>query len=34
MGNCAGVFTNCCGEDTSAIKKVDKEVMKRAMLAN
>jgi hypothetical protein len=34
MGNCTGVFSNCCGEDSHAIKRVDNEGMKKAIQAN
>ena len=34
MGNCTGVFGACVGEDPQAIKKVDKDNMKRALAAN
>ena len=36
MGNCTGVFGACVGEnsDPQVIKRVDKDVMKKAMAAN
>lgn len=34
MGNCTGVFGTCVGEDQNAVKKVDKENMKKALAAN
>ena len=34
MGNCTGVFGACVGEDNQAIKKVDKDNMKKALAAN
>lgn len=34
MGNCTGVFGSCVGEDQNAIKKVDKDNMKKALAAN
>ena len=34
MGNCTGVFSSCVGEDPKAIKKIDKDNMKKALAAN
>ena len=34
MGNCNGVFSACVGEDNTAIKKIDKDNLKRALQAN
>ena len=34
MGNCTGVFASCVGEDQSAIKKVDKDNIKKALAIN
>jgi hypothetical protein len=34
MGNCTGVFGSCVGEDQNAIKKIDKDNMKKALAAN
>ena len=41
MGNCAGIFSNCKGDDNNvagaqdgAIKKIDREQMSKALSAN
>ena len=34
MGNCTGVFGACVGEDNTAIRKVDKDQMAKALSAN
>jgi hypothetical protein len=41
MGNCAGIFSNCKGDDNSVagaqdgvIKKIDREQMNKALAAN
>jgi hypothetical protein len=31
MGNCTGVFQACCGDDNSAVKRIDKESIKSAI---
>ena len=33
MGNCTGVFSNCCGDD-QVIKKVDQDAMRKALKSN
>ncbi|TNV71820.1 hypothetical protein FGO68_gene3601 [Halteria grandinella] len=40
MGNCAGIFSNCKGDDTIAgandgvVKKIDRDQMNKALAAN
>jgi hypothetical protein len=35
MGNCTGVFCGACvGEDSSAVKKIDKDNLKKALQKN
>ena len=31
MGNCNGVFSACVGEEGNAIKKIDKDNVKKAL---
>jgi hypothetical protein len=34
MGNCTGVFATCVGEDKSAIKKIEKDNIAKALEKN
>ena len=34
MGNCTGVFGACVGEEQQAVKKIDRDNIKRALAAN